>query len=412
LKISLNNSSIFVFPGDFMKNVIPSERMKNITYAIRDVVVEAQKLEKQGRKIIYLNIGDPLVYDFETPRHMIEAVENSWDKSSSYADSLGLLEGREAVAGEAKRLGIPNVTANDVILSSGGSEGITMALGAIMNTGDNVLTPKPGYPLYNAVINYLEGKENEYELDEENEWQPDLDDMRKKINEKTKAIVLINPNNPTGALYTKDTLKKVIDLAGEHNLPIFSDETYDKIIFDDDFKFHSVGSLTNDIPVVTFNTLSKNYLCPGWRIGWTIFSGPQMADYSEAVRQLARARLSINHPVQYAVKPALEGPQDHIKEMVDKLKTRRDITYKRLNEIPGISCAKPRGAFYAFPKLEKEKNDKQFVLDLLREEGVLFVHGSGFGQKENTQHFRVVFASSQEALSEAYDRLESFVRRR
>ncbi len=395
-----------------MKKILPSERTKKITYAIRDVVVEAQKLEKQGKKIIYLNIGDPLIYDFSTPKHMIDAVEKNWNKSSSYADSLGLLEARQSVVREAGRLGVKDVTESDVIISSGGSEGISMALGALMNAGDNVLTPKPGYPLYNAVVNYLEGKENEYELDEENEWQPDLDDMRKKLNEKTKAIVLINPNNPTGALYTKETLKKVIDLAGEHNLPIFSDETYDKIIFDEDFKFNAVGSLAKDVPVVTFNTLSKNYLCPGWRVGWTFFSGPRekISEYSEAVKQLARARLSINHPMQYAVKPALEGPQEHIKEMVDKLRKRRDITFKRLNEIDGISCVKPRGAFYAFPKLElKVESDKKFVMDLLKEEGVLFVFGSGFGQKENTKHFRVVFASSEAALAEAYDKLERYV---
>ncbi|MEK6917098.1 MAG: aminotransferase class I/II-fold pyridoxal phosphate-dependent enzyme [Nanoarchaeota archaeon] len=392
----------------------PAARTKKITYAIRDVVVEAQKLEKQGKKVIYLNIGDPLKYDFETPKHMIEAVSRSWKESSSYADSLGLLEARQAIAREAKRIGIPGVTEEDVILTSGGSEGISMAIGALMNKGENILLPKPGYPLYNAVVNYLDGEINEYELDENNEWQPDIEDMRKKVNSKTRAIVLISPNNPTGALYTKETIMKVIELARKFNLIIFSDETYDKIIFDDDFKFHAVGSLAEDVPVVTFNTLSKNYLCPGWRVGWLFFSGPRekFSDYAEAVKQLARARLSISHPMQFAVKPALEGPQDHIKELVAKLKARRDLTYKRLNEIPGISCAKPRGAFYAFPKIEVPvESDKKFVLDLLKEERVLFVFGSGFGQKENTNHFRVVFAASEDALREGYDKLERFVKK-
>jgi len=211
-------------------------------------------------------------------------------------------------------------------------------------------------------------------------------------------------------LYTKETLKKVIDLAGEHNLPILSDETYDKIIFDDDFEFNAVGSLSKDVPVVTFNTLSKNYLCPGWRVGWSFFSGENISEYAESVKQLARARLSISHPMQYPVKRALEGPQDHIKEMVDKLRKRRDITYKRMNEIPGISCVKPKGAFYAFPKLDLPiESDKKFVLDFLREEGVLFVFGSGFGQKDNTKHFRIVFAASEEALNEGYDKLERYV---
>jgi alanine-synthesizing transaminase len=391
--------------------IIPAERTRKITYAIRDVVVEAQKLEKQGKKVIYLNIGDPLVYDFTTPKHMIEAVEKSWEKSSCYADSLGLLEAREAVAREAKRIGIENVLPSDVVMTSGGSEGISMAIGALMNRGENILLPRPGYPLYSAVVNYLSGEINEYELDEDNDWQPDVDDMRRKINDKTRAIVLITPNNPTGAVYTRETLKKIIDLAHEYRLPILSDETYDKILFDDS-KFYSVASLTKDLPVVTFNTLSKNYLCPGWRIGWTIFSGPreQISEYSEAVKQLARARLSISNPMQYAVKPALEGPQDHLKETIAKLTVRRDITYKRLNEISGISCVMPKGAFYAFPKIEV-KDDKEFVINFLKEEGVLFVYGSGFGQKQGSNHFRVVFASSEQALSEAYDRLEKYMKK-
>lgn len=388
-----------------MVQINPSNRTKNITYAIRDVVVEAQKLEKKGKKIIYLNIGDPLKYDFSTPKHMIDAIEKNWNKSSSYADSLGLLEARQAVAREAARLNIPNVTENEVIMTAGGSEGISMALGALMNRGDNVLTPKPNYPLYNAVVNYIEGELNEYSLDEDNDWQPNIEDMRAKINDRTKGIVLINPNNPTGALYTKETIMKVLDLAAEHNLVVFSDETYDKLIYDD-FEFTSTASLAKDVPIVTFNTLSKNYLCPGWRVGWTIFSG-NIGEYAEAIKQLARARLSISHPMQYAVKPALEGPQDHIKETVDKLRARRDITYRRLNEINGISCVKPKGAFYAFPKIELDIPDKKFVMDLLYEKQVLFVFGSGFN---TPQHFRVVFAASEEALNEAYDRLEKFVK--
>jgi len=386
----------------------PAKRTEKITYAIRDVVVEAKKLEKQGKKIIYLNIGDPLKYDFSTPKHLIDAVENNWSKSSSYADSVGLLEAREAVAREAKRQGIKNVTSEDVVMTSGGSEGISMAIGSIMNTGENILTPKPGYPVYAATVHYLESELNEYDLDEDNEWQPDIDDMRKKINAKTRAICIINPNNPTGALYTKETLKKILDLAGEYNVPVFSDETYDKIIFDDDFKFHSVGSLAPDIPVVTFNTLSKNHMCPGWRVGWSIFSGEGIEKIRDSVKQLARARLSISHPMQYAVKAALDGPQEHIKLNNEKLKKRRDITYKRLNEIPGVSCVKPRGAFYAFPKIDVP-SDKEFVYDFLHKENVLFVFGSGFGQKPGTSHARVVFAASQEALTEAYDRLEKYM---
>lgn len=385
----------------------PADRTKKITYAIRDVVVEAQKLEKQGHKVIYLNIGDPLKYDFSTPKHMIEAVEKNWKKSSSYADSIGLLEAKQAIAREAFRLGIKNITENDVLITSGGSEGINMAVGALVNKGENILTPCPGYPLYNSTLDYLQAELNEYYLDETNDWQPDIKDIKRKINNKTRAIVVINPNNPTGALYTKETLLKIIEIAKEHKLLIFSDETYDKILLDDD-EFYSVASLTNEVPVVTFNTLSKSYLCPGWRVGWIMFSNCN-PNYVEAVKQLARARLSINHPMQYAVKPALEGSQEHLDEMKLKLRQRRDIIYKRLNSIPGISCVKPKAAFYAFPKLEIDESDKKFVIDFLKQEKVLFVYGSGFGQKPDEKHFRIVFAASVEALNEAMDRLEKYM---
>lgn len=393
--------------------ITPAHRTEKIKYAIRDVVIEATRLEKLGKKVIYLNIGDPLKYDFKTPSHMIKAIESHWDESSSYANSLGIPEARDAIAREANRLGMNDVTKDEVILTSGGSESITMALGALMNRGENILTPRPCYPLYTSAIHYLDGQINEYELDEDDDWQPNIEDMKRKINDKTRGIVIINPNNPTGALYTEKTLKKIIALAKEHNLPILSDETYDKIIFDDEYQFKSTGALTDDVVVLTFNTLSKNYLCPGWRIGWTIFSGPKekYTPLLEGMKKLARSRLSISHPMQYAVKPALEGPQDHIINMVEKLRKRRDIVYERLNAIPGISCVKPRGAFYAFPKINLGMEDKEFVFNLLKEEGVLFVFGSGFGQKEGTKHFRVVFAASEEALEESFMRLERYLKK-
>ncbi len=386
----------------------PAERTKKITYAIRDVVVEAKKLEKQGHKIIYLNIGDPLKYDFSTPEHMIDAVEINWHKSSSYADSHGLLEAREAVAREASRLGIKNITEEDVLITSGGSEGITMALGALVNKGENVLVPKPGYPLYMSALNYIEAGINEYYLDEENDWQPDVEDIKKKVNDKTRAIVIINPNNPTGALYTKETLLNIIEVAKEHNLMIFADETYDKILLDDD-EFYAAASLTGDVPVVTFNTLSKSYLCPGWRVGWAIFSNCN-PDYAEAVKKLARARLSISHPMQYAVKEALEGDQQHVTDMIIKLRKRRDIIFEKLNSIPKISCVRPKAAFYAFPKIEIDVSDKEFVLDFLKKEHVLLVFGSGFGQKPGEKHFRIVFAASEDALNTAMEKLEKYMK--
>ena len=395
-----------------MKKIIPAERTNEMKYAIRDVIVEANKLKKQGKKILHLNIGDPMKYDYETPRHLIDAVERNWSRSSSYSDSEGIEEARIAIANEARKKGIKNATENDVMIGSGGSEAITMALGALVNRGDNILTPKPGYPLYTSLISYFEAEFNEYDLNEDNAWQPDLDDMRKKINGKTKGIVIINPNNPTGAVYSKSTLKEIVDIAGEHNLPVLSDETYDKLVFDGE-KQYATASLSGDVPVITFNTLSKNYLCPGWRMGWAIISDPghYMDDIREAMNKLSRARLSSSHPMQFAIKPALEGDHNHIKGLIEKkLKERRDITYKRLNEIRGMSCVKPMGAFYAFPRINLNiDSDEKFCMDLLRETGVLTVSGSGFGEKPGTNHFRMVFLPKPDILNEAFDRLENFI---
>lgn len=395
-----------------MQKIIPAKRTWNIKYAIRDLVVEAQKLEKQGRKILYLNIGDPMKFDFQTPKHMVDAVRANEAKSEGYADSLGLQEARAAVAKESKGKGIKGVSEDDILISNGSSEGIMLCLGALMNAGENVLTPLPGYPLYTALVNYFGGEYNPYNLDEENDWQIDIDDVRKKINEKTKGIIIINPNNPTGSLYTESTVKELINLAGQHNLVIFSDEIYDKLILDDE-KYHSAASLAGDVPVVTFNGLSKSYLCPGWRVGWSIFSGPgkEMEEYKEACKKLARARLSSVHPTQYAVKPALEGTQAHLEATNKKLRERRDFTYKRLNEIERISLVKPKGAFYALPKIDVPVPDEKFVLDLLKETGVLVVNGSGFGQKEGTKHFRCVFLPEIKVLEEAYNSIEKFIKK-
>lgn len=395
-----------------MKQIIPSKRTEKIKYAIRDLVVEAQKLEKQGKKILYLNIGDPMKFDFHTPRHMVDAVVKNEGQSEGYADSLGLNEGRIAVAKEAGRKGINGITEEDVLISNGSSEGIMLCLGALMNPGENVLTPLPGYPLYNALVNYFDGQYNPYLLDEENDWQIDIDDVKKKINSRTKGIIIINPNNPTGSLYSKSTLKDLVNLAAQRNLVIFSDEIYDKLVLDGE-KHYSAASLTDEVPVVTFNGLSKSYLCPGWRVGWSIFSGPQEAtsDYKEACKKLARARLSSVYPTQYAINPALEGDQSHLKATNAKLKERRDFTFKRLNEIDKISLVKPKGAFYAFPKIDVPVPDEKFVLDLVRETGVLVVHGSGFGQKEGAKHFRSVFLPEVKVLEEAYGKIEGFMKK-
>jgi len=399
-----------------MQKIIPAKRTEKIKYAIRDLVVIAKKLEKdKGKKILYLNIGDPLKFDFETPPHMFEAIAANNLKSQCYSESLGIDEAREVLAKEAARKKIKDITPDDVIVFNGGSEALTQGITALVNVGENILIPCPGYPMFTALVEYCQGIQNPYFLDEDNGWQPDLDDIRKKINDKTRGLIIINPNNPTGGVYDKKTLKGLIDIAAENNLLIFADETYDQLLFDG--KEHTaLASLTDEIPIVTEGSLSKNFLCPGWRMGWLFFSGPKelIADYKEAIGKLSRARLCPIHPQQYAIKAAFEGPQEHLKDTVKRMQERRDVTYKRMNEIEGISCVKPKGAFYAFPRIdhEKVKSDVDFVLDLLHEENVLFVHGTGFGQKPNTKHFRIAFLSKPEILNEAYDKLEKFMKRK
>lgn len=395
-----------------MKKIVPAERASKVSYAIRDVVVEANKLKAQGKKILHLNIGDPNVYDFVTPAHLIEAVYTAMKKNlNNYADSMGIEEAREAIAKEAARDGIKGVTKNDVLISAGVSEGIEMAMNALLNPGENVLTPIPGYPVYSAIVNKIGAVHNRYDCIEAEGWQPDVDDIRKKINPKTKGIILINPNNPTGALYPKKILQEIIGIAREHSLLIFSDEIYSKILLDDDSHV-STASLASDIPILTFNGLSKNYIVPGWRVGWMIFSGPSelRADFQETVSKLARSRLSAPGPFQYAIKPALEGPQDHIPEMNRRLRQRRDLIHKRFNEIDGFSCTKPKGAFYAFPKIELDiKDDKQFIMDVLYKKHILAVFGSGFGYPK-PDHFRIVFLPPMNVLEESLDKLEEYVK--
>jgi len=396
-----------------MKRIVPAERASKVSYAIRDVVVEANKLKAQGKKVLNLNIGDPNVYDFVTPPHLIDAVTKAMKANlNNYADSMGIEEAREAIMKEAAKDGIKGVTKNDILITAGVSEGIEMAMNALLNPGENVLTPVPGYPVYTAVVNKIGAAHNHYDCIEGNGWQPDVDDMRKKINEKTKGIILINPNNPTGALYSKKTLKAVVDLAREHNLLILSDEIYSKIILEDE-KHVTTASLADDIPILTFNGLSKNYIVPGWRVGWMIFSGPEEArkEFQETVFKLARSRLSAPGPFQYAIKPALEGPQDHIPDMNRRLRQRRDLIYKRFNEIDGFSCTKPKGAFYAFPKIELPgvTDDRKFIMDVLYKKQILAVFGTGFGYP-TPDHFRIVFLPPLDVLAESLDKLEEYVK--
>ena len=396
-----------------MKKIIPAKRTQNIRHATRDVVPIAREVEKSGKKVLYLNIGDPMVFDFSTPQHLWDAIIQNKKKGEGYTDSLGYIGAREAVASYAKRMGAPNVSSEDVLTFIGGSEAIMFSLKSLMNPGENCLIPSPGYSIFSGELAFLECTPNEYNLDEEKEWHPDVENLEKKINEKTRAIVVINPNNPTGSVYSKSVLKKIIDVAGERNLPVFADETYDQLLFDGE-EFTSMASIAKDVPVISCGSISKNYLAPGFRGGWIYKHDPTGAldDYFEAIKKISRLRLSTVAPVQFAMEAALNGPQDHLRELVAKLEKRRDITYKRLNEIEGLSCVKPKGAFYAYPRINFElpnDSDRQFVISLVKETGVLCVYGEGFGQKAGTHHFRIVFLPPEEILSEAFDKIENFI---
>jgi len=393
-----------------LKKISPSRRTEHIEYAIRDILQEANRRKERGGDLIYLNIGDPVLYGFNTPRHLMDAAyEAMLHNHTNYSASEGVPEAVEAIRQEARAKGIDPY---EILITTGASEAIDFALSALVNKGENVLVPSPGYPLYSALLSRLIGEARPYLLDEENDWQPDIAHMESQIDEKTRAIVLINPNNPTGAVYSKDTLQQVIELARKYNLLIMSDEIYEKLILNG--KEHiSIAALDRETPIITFNGLSKSYLAPGFRIGWSIVSGaPELVeDYTEAMRKLARARLCACHPKQFAIPVALNGNQSHLQDTRKKLRSRRDLTVSRLNAMPGLFCQEPEGAFYAFPRIDRPVNDQDFVKKLIRDTGVVVVHGSGFGSLPETPHFRLVFLPEEQVLNEAYDRLEDFMKK-
>jgi alanine-synthesizing transaminase len=389
--------------------ILAAGRLEQVRYAIRDVAVLAEEVARQGHEILPLNIGDPLQFDFATPPALIEAVVKAMREGhSGYAPSTGIPEALEAVRGEAHRKGIRNV--QSVFITQGVSEAVDLCLAALVNPGENVLTPRPEYPLYWAVLAKLGAELNSYALDEGSGWEPDLDDIARRVNSRTRAIVVINPNNPTGSLYSRRTLEAVAALAREHNLVVFADEIYDKLTLEGDHL--SLAGLAPDVPVITFGGLSKAYLAPGWRVGWGIASGDagMLRPYLEGIHKLLRSRLSANHPEQYAIRPALEGPQDHLPEVLGKLRARRDLTVEFANSTPRLSCVAPRGAFYAFPRLDISGGDEEFVHGLLREKHVLLVHGSGFGQAAGTRHFRIVFLPDEAILRRAYRAISEYLR--
>src|SRR5689334_14229990 len=399
------------------REISSASRLQNVRYAIRDLACVADEVVKQGHKVLPLNVGDPLSFDFQTPPHLIEATYKAMrDGKNGYAPSPGIPEALEAIRDEAARKGISTV--QDVFVTSGASEAVDICLSALVNPGESILTPSPDYPLYSAVLCKLGIPVVTYDLNEDDAWQPDLIDVRHKINSRTRAIVLINPNNPTGAICSRRMLEQLAELARRNNLVIFADEIYDKLVLDSKGKNSngqedqiSIAAIAPDVPVVTFGGLSKNYLAPGWRIGWGIVSGDANAvkPYVEGIHRLLRARLCANHPEQYAIKAALDGPQDHLAATCAKLRTRRDLTVQWCNSTPRMSCVSPRGAFYAFPSLQINEGDDVFVKELCRQKHVLVVHGSGFGQKPGSRHLRIVFLPDEPTLTRAYQSIAEFM---
>ncbi|MCL2040357.1 MAG: aminotransferase class I/II-fold pyridoxal phosphate-dependent enzyme [Bacteroidetes bacterium] len=386
--------------------IIPAKRTENVRYAIRDIVVLAGQVAKTGKEMLYLNIGDPNVYDWQTPKHIIEATYQAMlSNYNGYSASSGVPAAVAAIEAEAHQKGIDNVL--DIFITTGGSEAIELCLNALVNPGDNFLMPTPGYPLYTAVESKLEAVPNPYYLDEKT-WQPDVNDIKSRINSRTKAIVLINPNNPTGSVCNRETLLEIVQIAKENDLVIMADEIYDKMIFDG-AEMVSIGSLDKDVSCITFCGLSKNYIVPGWRMGWGIVSGRDaiMRDYIDAINKLLRARLCANHPEQYGIIAALTGSQEHIPAMNKILQRRRDITLDIVKGINGIDVVKPEGAFYAYASIDVD-DDTKFCQELIKETGVVVVPGSGFGKKDGTNYFRYVILPDEVTLEKAFNKIAEF----
>jgi len=385
-----------------------SNRISNVEYAIRDITLHARRYEKSGTKIIYLNIGDPVKYDFPTPDHikraLIDAVLNNFNY---YADSEGILELREAIVEKESQKGL-SISVEDVLVTNGISEGLDMVAASIVEPNTEVLMPGPYYPPYASYVKFYGGKPIEFKLTDDG--TPDLDDIKSKITAKSRALCVINPNNPTGEVFDGKSLKQLIDIAAENDMYIVCDEIYDKLVFDKEFT--GIGKVAKDAAVILLNGFSKVYLMTGWRCGYICMNSncQKLENIRNNIPKLARVRIATNLPVQKAAVAALKGPQGYIAETVTKLKNRRDLVVKRLNEIDGISCKLPNGAFYTFPEISLThwKTDKDFVLDLLNKTGILTVHGSGFGER-GKGHFRIVYLPTEQVLQEAMDKLSDFI---
>jgi alanine-synthesizing transaminase len=390
-----------------------SERLGRVEYAIRDIILHAREYQKTGKKILYLNIGDPVAFDFKTPLHiknaLIDALNNDYDY---YTDSEGWPDLRQSIVEkESNKKGL-DLTSSDILVTNGVSEGLDMVMGSIIEENDEILLPGPYYPPYSSYAKFYGANISEFKILDDG--KPDVDDIRKKITNKSRAICIINPSNPTGEVFDLKSLQSIIDIASENDLYIICDEIYDEIVFDD--PFYGIGKVAKDAPVILLNGFSKTYSMTGLRCGYLCMNNGsrQLDSLRKNIFKLARVRIASNFPVQIAANAALKGPQNHINEMVQKLQKRRDFVFKRLNEFNGVYCKKPKGAFYLFPEIDLQnrwKSDLEFVIEMLNSTGVLTVHGSGFGTS-GSNHFRVVYLPEESILEEAMDKIDLFLKKK
>lgn len=392
--------------------ISPSIRTANFHYAIRNLVSAAEAQERAGRSVVYLNIGDPQAYGFRPPAHVVEAVARALrDSFTGYAHSAGLRAARRAVAAYATALGAP-VTPEQVLITSGASEAADLVLTALVNDGDEVLLPAPGYPIYPAILNKLGAIARNYTLNSAVQWQPAIEEINSLITNRTRALVLINPNNPTGSIIPDETTKQLLAVAVRHKLLVIADEVYRELCFEKQPTSASVLAQEMDVPLITLESLSKTHLVPGWRVGWMRYTHEkQMRDLTGAIGRLASGRLCSPTPAQYAVEPALEGSREFQRDFLRELKSRRDFCVDRIRNNEGLSCEIPAAAFYLMIKAEKlgERTDQQFVLDLLEETGVLVVHGSGFGTDPEQGYFRMVYLADHATLGDVFGRIDRFM---
>ena len=415
---SLANNNNLTQNGGYtkMKSFKKSSKLDNVLYDVRGPVLdEANRMEAEGSKILKLNIGNPAPFGFEAPEEVLIDMRHELEYSQGYSDSKGIYTARKAIMQYAQLKNLPNVTINDIYTGNGVSELINLCMQALLDNGDEILIPSPDYPLLTATATLAGGKAVHYICDEQSEWYPDIEDMRKKITDKTKAIVIINPNNPTGALYPKEILEQIVELAREHQLMIFSDEIYDRLVMDGQ-KHISIASLAPDLFCITFSGLSKSHMIAGFRIGWMVLSGRKdiAKDYIEGLNMLSNMRLCSNVPAQSIVQTALGGYQS-VETYIQpggRIYEQREFIYKALNDIPGVSAVKPKAAFYIFPKLDMKKfnilNDEKFAIDFLREKKVLIVPGSGFNWI-SPDHFRIVYLPQLSVLEKSMDGLKDFL---